>query len=135
MGPRSGFQDSRSPTDPDDGRQLTEDEILAEGRAALEEAVKEFQVVLEREDQALRKQFDKGFTPMQAQARALLWLMNLRDVHLDAIKEAVEANDGAAVVGWAGDLGKLSAAITVLETIQPITPQGEGFSQSPAGHG
>ena len=122
MGPRSGFQDSRSPTDPDDGRQLTEDEILAEGRAALEEAVKEFQVVLEREDQALRKQFDKGFTPMQAQARALLWLMSLRDVHLDALKEAVEADDAGAVAGWAGDLGKLSAAITVLETIQPINP-------------
>ncbi|SAY39106.1 hypothetical protein FLM9_1151 [Candidatus Synechococcus spongiarum] len=36
---------------------------------------------------------------MQAQARALLWLISLRDSHLDAIKEAVEADDAGAVVG------------------------------------
>ncbi|MXW40157.1 MAG: hypothetical protein F4Z75_03200 [Synechococcus sp. SB0668_bin_15] len=123
MKPRSESQASRSQADPDDGQELTEDEILAEGRAALEEATKEFQVVLEREDKALRKQFaQKGFTPMQAQARALLWLINLQDVHLEVLKKAVEEDDTAAVAAWARDLGKLSAAIAVLETIQPIIP-------------
>ena len=69
---------------------------------------------------------------MQAQARALLWLMSLRDVHLDAVKEAVEADDAGAVVGWAGDLGKVASAIAVLETVQPIASQGEVSAPYPS---
>ena len=88
----------------------------------VEETVKAFKAVLEREDQALREQFGKGFTPMQAQARALLWLVALHDIHMSAVKEAIGEGDGEAVSGWAEDLGKLTAAIAVLETIQPITP-------------
>lgn len=92
----------------------------ATGKQAAEEVAKAFQAVLEQENQALRKQFGKGFNPMQAQARALLWLMALHDIHTSAVKQAIADSNGEAVSGWAEDMGKLSSAITVLETIQPI---------------
>lgn len=92
------------------------------GNSSVEETIKAFKAVVEREDQALREQFGNGFSPMQAQARALLWLVALHDVHMSAVKEAMAEGNGEAVRGWAEDLGKLSAAIAILETIQPITP-------------
>ncbi|KKZ13160.1 MAG: hypothetical protein TE42_01320 [Candidatus Synechococcus spongiarum SP3] len=89
--------------------------------AAAQALVKEFQAVLEREDQALREQFGEGFNPMEAQARALLWLVALQGIHISAVKQAIAESNGEAVSGWAEDLGKLSAAIAILETIQPIS--------------
>ena len=99
--------------------QMTGDAI-AEGQAAIEETLKVFQGVLEKEDQALKEQHPQGFKPMEAQARALLWLLALRDVHLGAVQEAVAEGNGPAASCWAEDLGKLSAAIAILETVEPV---------------
>ena len=87
---------------------------------ANEEVAQAFQAVLEKEDQALREQFSQGFNPMEAQARALLWLLALHGLHANAVKQAIATSNGEVVSGWAEDLGKLSAAIAILETIQPI---------------
>ena len=95
--------------------------VGAPSNSAVEETIKAFKAVMEREDQALRQQFGNGFSPMQAQARALLWLVALHDIHTSAVEKAMAEGNGEAVSGWAEDLGKLSAAIAVLETIQPIT--------------
>ncbi|MCY4332683.1 MAG: hypothetical protein OXC96_09355 [Cyanobacteria bacterium MAG CAR1_bin_15] len=108
-------QSSRPQADGRDGQGSGQDGSAA-GTAA-----KAFGAVLEREDQALRKEFGQGFNPMQAQARALLWLMALHDLHMGAVKQAIAESNGEAVSGWAEDLGKLSAAIAILETIQPIS--------------
>ena len=126
---------SRSQANASDGQEPAQDGITSENYAAFEEVVKEFQAVLEREDQALREEFGEGFSPMQAQARALLWLMALRDVHLEAMKEAIAKSDVEAVGGWAGDMGKIAAAIAILETIQPITPQEEDSADPQQGMG
>lgn len=112
---------SRSQADPNDSQEPSQGGSTARKRAA-QKVAKAFQVVLEAEDQALREQFGEGFDPMQAQARALLWLVSLQDLHMSAVKEAVAEGNGEAASGWAEDLGKLSAAIAILGTIQPITP-------------
>lgn len=113
---------SRSQADGNHHQEPIEDGSAPKSNSAVEETIKAFKAVVEREDQALREQFGNGFSPMQAQARALLWLVALHDIHMSAVKEAIAEKDGEAVRGWAEDLGKLSAAIAVLETIQPITP-------------
>ena len=91
-----------------------------EKQAAVNEVAKAFQAVLERENQALREQFSEGFNPMEAQAKALLWLVALQGIHGEAVKQAIAENNSGAASGWAEDLGKLSAVIAILETIQPI---------------
>ena len=111
---------SRSQADGSDSREPGQDGSAVRKRAAVEEVDKAFQAVLEKEDQALREQFPQGFNPMEAQARALLWLVALRGLHINGVKQAIAASNGEAVSGWAEDLGKLSAAIAILETIQPI---------------
>lgn len=113
---------SRSQADGNHHQEPIEDGGAPKSNSAVEETIKAFKAVVEREDQALREQFGNGFSPMQAQARALLWLVALHDIHMSAVKEAMGEGDGEAVRGWAEDLGKLSAAIAVLETIQPIAP-------------
>lgn len=113
---------SRSQADGNHHQEPIEDSGAPKSSRAVEETIKAFKAVVEREDQALREQFGNGFNPMQAQARALLWLAALHDIHMNAVKEAIAEKDGEAVRGWAEDLGKLSAAIAVLETIQPIAP-------------
>ena len=113
---------SRPQADGNHHLEPSQDGSATKNSDAIEETIKVFKAVLEREDQALREQFGKGFSPMQAQARALLWLVALHDIHMSAVKEAIAEKDGEAVSGWAEDLGKLSAAIAVLETIQPIAP-------------
>ena len=109
-----------SQPDPSDNQMPTQDGTATASHTAVKEVAKAFQAVLEQEDQALREQFPQGFNPMEAQARALLWLVALRGLHIDAVKQAIDANKGEAVSGWAEDLGKLSAAISILDTIQPI---------------
>lgn len=111
---------SRSQADPNDGQEPTQDGSDPRKNDAVEEVAKAFQAVLEREDQALREQFTEGFNPMEAQARALLWLVALQGIHISAVKQAIAESNGEAVSGWAEDLGKLSAVIAILETIQPI---------------
>lgn len=113
---------SRSQADGNRHQEPIEDSDVPRNSSAVEETIKAFKAVVEREDQALKEQFGNGFNPMQAQARALLWLVALHDIHMNAVKEAIAEKDGEAVRGWAEDLGKLSAAIAVLETIQPIAP-------------
>ena len=110
---------SRSPANGNHDQSPVQDGGVPKGSTA-EETIKAFKAVVEREDRVLREQFGNGFSPMQAQARALLWLVALHDIHMSAVKEAMAEGDGEAVSGWAEDLGKLSAAIAVLETIQPI---------------
>ena len=110
---------SQSPNNGNHHQKPVQDGGVPKG-SAVEETIKAFKAVVEREDQVLREQFGNGFSPMQAQARALLWLVALQDIHMSAVKEAMAEGDGEAVSGWAEDLGKLSAAIAVLETIQPI---------------
>ena len=112
---------SWSQADPSDNQKPKQDGSAARKHAAVEEVAKAFQAVLEREDQALREQFGEGFNPMEAQARALLWLVALQGIHISAVKQAIAESNGEAVSGWAEDLGKLSAAIAILETIQPIS--------------
>lgn len=114
---------SRSQANGNHRQEPVEDDSGASKRnSAVEETLEAFKAVVEREDQALREQFGNGFSPMQAQARALLWLVALHEIHMSAVKEAVTEGNGEAVSGWAEDLGKLSAAIAILETIQPIAP-------------
>ncbi len=108
--PHADSSNGKEPKDPD----------IEERRRAAEALGKAFQAVLEREEQALREQFSEGFNPMEAQARALLWLLALQDFHMKAVKEAIASNKAEMLSGWAEDLGKLSATITILETIQPV---------------
>ena len=86
---------------------------------AAEAAAMKFQDVLEQEEKALKEQFPDGFSSMEAHARAILWLSALHNIHLTGLTEAASENEADS---WAIDLGKVSAARSIIEGIQPFVP-------------
>lgn len=79
-----------------------------------------FVACLEAEASQLQQAIEGGTTPMQAQAKTLLWLDTLVKMHAVGLDQSLKDNNAAQCAIWSRDLASLEMALALIQNVKPL---------------
>ena len=99
---------------------MSETPIASEATNEISEVDQEFVKCLEAEAERLQAAVDSGLTPMEAQAKALVWLDALVKIHAVGLDNSLSANDASQSAVWSRDLTGLEMSLALLQNVTPL---------------
>ena len=82
-----------------------------------------FIACLESEATALQQAIEGGTTPMQAQAKTLLWLDTLVKMHAVGLDQSLKEGNASQCAIWSRDLAALEMALALIQNVKPLDPE------------
>lgn len=79
-----------------------------------------FVTCLEAEASQLQQAIEGGTTPMQAQAKTLLWLDTLVKMHAVGLDQSLKDNNATQCAIWSRDLASLEMALALIQNVKPL---------------
>ena len=105
---------------------MTETPISQDPSNEVSEADQEFVKCLEEEAERLQAAVESGISPMEAQAKALVWLDALVKIHAVGLDNSLSANDASQSAVWSRDLTGLEMSLALLQNVTPLKQPVEG---------
>lgn len=84
---------------------------------------KAFIACLESEATVLQQAIEGGTTPMQAQAKTLLWLDTLVKMHAVGLDQSLKEQNASQCAIWSRDLAALEMALALIQNVKPLDPE------------
>jgi hypothetical protein len=81
-----------------------------------------FIACLESEANVLQEAIEGGTTPMQAQAKTLLWLDTLVKMHAVGLDQSLKDSNASQCAIWSRDLAALEMALALIQNVKPLDP-------------
>ena len=81
-----------------------------------------FIACLESEASVLQQAIEGGTTPMQAQAKTLLWLDTLVKMHAVGLDQSLKDSNASQCAIWSRDLAALEMALALIQNVKPLDP-------------
>jgi len=82
-----------------------------------------FIACLESEASVLQQAIEGGTTPMQAQAKTLLWLDTLVKMHAVGLDQSLKEENASQCAIWSRDLAALEMALALIQNVKPLDPE------------
>ena len=82
-----------------------------------------FVACLESEATVLQQAIEAGTTPMQAQAKTLLWLDTLVKMHAVGLDQSLKEGNSSQCAIWSRDLAALEMALALIQNVKPLDPE------------
>lgn len=79
-----------------------------------------FVACLEAEAAQLQKDIENGTSPMQAQAKTLLWLDTLVKMHAVGLDQSLKEENASQCAIWSRDLASLEMALALIQNVRPL---------------
>ena len=105
---------------------MSETPISQDATNDVSEADQEFVKCLEAEAERLQAAVESGISPMEAQAKALVWLDALVKIHAVGLDNSLSANDSSQSAVWSRDLTGLEMSLALLQNVTPLKQPVEG---------
>ena len=86
----------------------------------------EFVQCLENESEQIKSAIDDGVTPMEAHAKAILWLDALVKIHAVGLDQSLTGDDASQSAVWSRDLACLELCLALLQNVPPLKQAPEG---------
>lgn len=99
---------------------MTETPSTPAGLPEISQVDQEFVQCLEAESGKVRLAIDDGITPMQAHAKAILWLDALVKIHAVGLDQSLSGGDASQSAVWSRDLGSLELCLALLQNVPPL---------------
>ena len=82
-----------------------------------------FIACLESEATVLQQAIEGGTSPMQAQAKTLLWLDTLVKMHAVGLDQSLKDGNASQCAIWSRDLAALEMALALIQNVKPLDPE------------
>ena len=79
-----------------------------------------FVACLQEEAANLQQSIEAGTTPMQAQAKTLLWLDTLVKMHAVGLDQSLKEENASQCAIWSRDLASLEMALALIQNVKPL---------------
>jgi len=80
----------------------------------------DFVQCLEAEAEQLKTAIDDGISPMEAHAKAILWLDALVKIHAVGLDQSLSGGDASQSAVWSRDLSCLELCLALLQNVPPL---------------
>jgi hypothetical protein len=105
---------------------MTETPSAPAAETEINQVDQDFVKCLETESEQVKLAIDDGITPMQAHAKAILWLDALVKIHAVGLDQSLSSGDASQSAVWSRDLASLELCLALLQNVPPLKQPPEG---------